>query len=179
LCILTLTQFTQVSKTVNSRFVTIAPAKVERVTPDDAEVPDFNLLRNTVGLQHSFTRPFINALRARTVASQLSRSIRTTAIVTPDDADSEIVVLFDFSRLNRRTTSFHCRGLNIGLECSLHVGRGYVKMRCVPYRFAVTQDNHLRSFVTNPSPVRELVRDVTRRLHLEDVDAVYFFHFAI
>src|SRR6185503_7759647 len=51
--------------------------------------------------------------------------------------------------------------------------------RCVPYRFAVTQDNHLRSLVTNPSPVRELVRDVTRRLHLEDVDAVYLFHFAI
>src|SRR5678815_945378 len=107
-----LTEFTQVSKTINSCFVTVAPAKVERVTPDDADVADFNILRNTVRLQYSFTCPFINTLRARTRAPQLSRRVRTAVIVTPDDADGEIVDLLDFFRLNRRAPSLH-------LSCSI------------------------------------------------------------
>src|ERR1700741_436416 len=107
LCTLTFTQFTQVSKAVNPRFVTVAPAKVERITPDDADVPDFNSLRNTLRLQHSFARPFVDALSARTSASQIGGSVAATPVIRPRDAYREIVFVFDFSWLNCRPAWFH------------------------------------------------------------------------
>ena len=111
---LTLTQLTQISKTVNSRFVTVAPAKVERVTPDDAEILDFHLLRNAFGLQHSFASPLVDALRARARAPQISGTITALPAVAPRDAHCEIVLLLDFTWLNLRSASFHAESLLLG-----------------------------------------------------------------
>src|ERR1044072_6755510 len=69
--------------------------------------------------------------------------------------------------------------LAVRFDCSLHVGGGHVEMRCIPDRFAVTQDDDLRRFVTNAGPVRKLVRDITRPLHLDDIDAVALLHLAV
>jgi len=87
--------------------VTIAPAKVERVTPNDADVSDFNILRNALSLQYSFSRPFVHALRAGTGAPEVRSAVPALPIIAPDDAHVEIIVVFDFFRLNRRTASFH------------------------------------------------------------------------
>src|SRR6185503_4251749 len=69
--------------------------------------------------------------------------------------------------------------LAVRFHCFLYVGRGHVEMRCIPDCFAVTQDNDLRRFVTNAGPVRKLVRYITRRLHLDDIDAVNLLHLAV
>src|SRR6185369_7604374 len=69
--------------------------------------------------------------------------------------------------------------LAIRFDCSLHVGRCYIEMRCVPDCFAVTQNYDLWRFVTNAGPARKLARNVTRRLHLEDINAVDLLHLAV
>src|SRR6185369_10708656 len=105
--VLSLAQLAQVAKTINSGLVAIAPAKVERVTPDDADVADFNIVRNTLGLQHALACPLVYTLRARTGAPQVSRVIMTATVVAPRDADVEIVFVLDLFRLNGRAASFH------------------------------------------------------------------------
>ncbi len=102
----------------------VTPAKVERVTPDDAEISDFNILRNTLGLQHAFTRPLVHTLRTRTGTPQFSRTKKATPIVAPRDAQREIVFLLDLSWLNRRSAPFYPFGsLLLGkLESNIRAG---------------------------------------------------------
>jgi hypothetical protein len=102
-----LAQLTQISKTVNPRFVTIAPAKVERVAANYTDILDFNLLRNAVGLQHTLSSPLVNALSTRTGTPQIGGAIKTAPIVAPKDAKREIVIMLDLSWLNLRSASFH------------------------------------------------------------------------
>src|ERR1044072_7319417 len=69
--------------------------------------------------------------------------------------------------------------LTIRFERFLHVGGGDVEMRRIPDGFTVTQNYHLRGLVTDTRSVRQLARDVTRRLHFKNVDAVYLLHLVI
>src|SRR5215217_1610551 len=70
-------------------------------------------------------------------------------------------------------------GLAVRFDCSLHIGRSDVEMRCIPDCFAITQDDHLWRFVANARATRKLVRDVARRLHLQNVNAVDLLHLAV
>ena len=87
--------------------MSVAPPKVERVTPDDAEILDFNSLRNALGLQYSLPGPLVNALRARAGPPQVGGAITALPAVAPRDAQREVVFVFDFRWLDLRPASFH------------------------------------------------------------------------
>src|SRR6185436_3110977 len=78
--ILSFAQLAQIAKTINPGLVAVAPAKVEGVAPDDADIADLNSLRNAVSLQHSLACPFVNALRTRAGAPEIGGSIATAAV---------------------------------------------------------------------------------------------------
>jgi hypothetical protein len=94
--------------------VTVAPAKVERVTPDDAEILDFHILRNAFGLQHSLARPLVDALRARARATEIHSTIKALPPVAPRYAQREVILVFDFPWLDLRPASFHLNLLLLG-----------------------------------------------------------------
>ena len=103
--------------------MTVAPAKIERVTADDAEILDFNTLRNALGLQHSLASPLVDALRARTRAPQVRCVVTALPAVTPRDAQCEVVFVFDLPGLDLRSASFHAGSLLLGeFEADVRAG---------------------------------------------------------
>ena len=108
---LSFAKLAQVSKTINSRLVPVAPAKVQRVTSNETEIADFNIVRNALRLQHALSRPLVYTLRTRTGTPELGRTVATTPVVAPQDAYGEIVFLLDLARLDLRSTNFHCAAL--------------------------------------------------------------------
>ena len=94
--------------------MTIAPAKVERVTPNDAEILDFHILRNAFGLQHSLASPLVDALRARAGATEIGSTIKALPPVAPRYAQREVILVFDFLWLDLGPASFHLDLLLLG-----------------------------------------------------------------
>jgi len=102
------TKIAQVAKTIDSRFVTVAPAEVQRVTANQAQVLDFEFVGNTGAVQDTLTSPLIHALRTGTRTPQLSGSKPALPAVSPGDAEREVILVFDFARLDSRSWSFSC-----------------------------------------------------------------------
>jgi hypothetical protein len=86
--------------------VSVAPAEIYGITANQAQVPDLNLIGYALGLQNSFTRPFIYTLSARASASKLGSLVLTFLIIGPDNLDGEVIGLSNLAGLNRRTTRF-------------------------------------------------------------------------
>jgi hypothetical protein len=80
-------------KTVDAGLVTIAPAKVQSVAPNNAQVANLDIFGNGLRFQGALTCPFINALSARTSLSQGYRSEIAYAAVGPGNPELAIALL--------------------------------------------------------------------------------------
>src|ERR1700730_14370342 len=87
--------------------MSVAPAKVQRVTANDREITDLNFVRNGFRPQRSLSCPFVHALRAGARPSQRCRIVVAHALVVPGDSQMSIALLRNLSRLNRQP--FLCR----------------------------------------------------------------------
>jgi hypothetical protein len=96
-----LAKISQVLKTINAGFVSVAPSKVQRVTTHDREIVDLNFVRDCLWFQRPLSRPFVYALGAWTRATQLRRFIIAHPPIAPGDPQKGVAFLRNLSRLNR------------------------------------------------------------------------------
>jgi hypothetical protein len=85
--------------------VAITPPKVYGVPAHQTQIVNLKFLGDSLWLQNSFPSPLIYALRAGTVTTQSGRAVTTLFAVSPGNSDGEIILLFDFSRLDFRPMS--------------------------------------------------------------------------
>src|SRR5918993_1413968 len=81
--VLPFAKISQILKTVNACLVTVAPAKVQSVPADDAQVPDFDFVRHRLRPERALSRPFVNALRAGTRAPKHRGFVIANPTVSP------------------------------------------------------------------------------------------------
>jgi len=96
-----LTKIAQILKTVNACLVIVAPAKIQSIPADDAQIADFDLVRNRFRRQCSLAGPFVDALGARTSTTQVCRLIVADVPVGPGDSQQRIALLRDLTWLDR------------------------------------------------------------------------------
>src|SRR5438105_15423872 len=75
------TQFAQEAEAVDAGLMAVAPAKVERVAPDELHVLNRERIGDCFRSQHALARHLVDALRARTDAPERRRTIVTHAPV--------------------------------------------------------------------------------------------------
>ena len=91
----------EILKTINARFVPIAPTKVERIPADNIEIAYLEFVADPFRLQGPLSRPFIHALRARAHPSQCRSPIIAHSIVSPGNPQLRVALLRNLARLNR------------------------------------------------------------------------------
>src|SRR6185369_7633195 len=126
---------------------------------------------NTRSPVHSLTHCAHGQDRLNSAAGYVQRSSSPQTMLTVKS--STCLISFGSIAGPRRSI------LAVRFDGPLHFGRCHVEMRCIPDCFAVTQDDDLWRFVANAGPARKLARNVTRRLHLDDIDAVNLLHLAV
>src|SRR5258706_13032251 len=87
-------------KTINSRFVTVAPTKVERIAAHDVEIANLDFVGNHFRFQRSLSRPFIHALCAGAYASQSGRVVVAHSVIRPGDSQLRTALLRNLARLD-------------------------------------------------------------------------------
>ena len=98
-----LTQIPQVLETVDAGLVTVAPAKVQRITSNNRKICDFNFIGNRLRAERAVAGPFIDALRARTGTAQVRGFVRARSVIGPGDSQASVALLRDLARLDRLT----------------------------------------------------------------------------
>ena len=84
----------------------VAPAEVQRITANQTQVLHLEFVGNTGGVQDPLASPLVHALCTRARASKIGRAKPALPVVSPRDTQREIIFLFDFARLNSRSSSF-------------------------------------------------------------------------
>ena len=144
----------------------ITPAKIKRITSNNADVSYRQLFGNGFGLQYTLTRPLINALRTGTGTPEFRSGVAADTVVGPGDAQAGIPFLVDFSGLNRRASSFsrfHHFFLPVAflslliLSCrtnrSGYCIRGDLEVRSIPGNLPIAKHDYLRRFVRDTQTV--------------------------
>jgi len=86
--------------------VTVAPTEVQRITADQTQVFDLEFVGNGRGVQDALAGPLVDALCTRTRAAKIGCAKPAFTAVSPRDAQREIILMFDFARLDSRSSSF-------------------------------------------------------------------------
>src|SRR5205809_7068483 len=87
------TEIAQILKAVNPRFVPIAPAKVQRVASDDRQIVYLDFIGNRFRFERTLSRPFGDALRARTSSSERRCFVVARLAIRPGDPQQRITFL--------------------------------------------------------------------------------------
>jgi hypothetical protein len=106
--VMLLRQLAQIPKTVDTRLVLIAPAKIQCVAADDIQVSYGQFLRDRFWLQNALSSPLVDALRARASTSQLRRRVAGDAIISPGYSQASVPFLLDLSGFNSRPAPLSC-----------------------------------------------------------------------
>src|SRR6185437_713140 len=96
----TFAKISKILKAVDACLVTVAPAKIQRVTADNAQIANLDFVGYRLRLQRSLPRPFVYALSARTRASQRNGRILAHPPVRPGNSQTTVAFLRNLGRLN-------------------------------------------------------------------------------
>lgn len=94
-------KISQILKTVNACLVTVAPAKVQSVAADDAQIPDFDFVRHSLRPERALSRPFVNALRAGTGPPKHRGFVIANPTVSPGYPQARVALLRNLCRFDR------------------------------------------------------------------------------
>jgi hypothetical protein len=105
-------QVTKHSEWINTGFMMIGETDVERVVSNEIDLQPFDVARNRIGIEQTFTRNFTSTSGTAAVLSQVAKGVRTRVTILPPDSELLLPLFLQFYRSGR--IYFHSSTISSG-----------------------------------------------------------------